>query len=236
MQLALLLVQWPFVIKVMAGAECVQPFQNSASGTVVTSLKREGKDCLKEASFFYPCSLSLCWIHSLALILLCRGKSAWQGAKKSHKPTLCRESSSLNHKSVFFWQSLYVNIQYVCTKCYTGTATAHMFHTACKHPQRQFTCLCMHTQARNTTVERICWNDTALISISLPLVPLLFALGIAVGTTRHHGHKQREWLSERGGGEEKKYRREMFEMHASTVTGDDFANCERATACNAHRD
>lgn len=55
--------------------------------------------------------------------------------KKSHKPTLCRESSSLNHNSVFFWQSLYVNIQYVCTECYTGTATVHMFHTVCKHPQ-----------------------------------------------------------------------------------------------------
>lgn len=46
-----------------------------------------------------------------------------------------------------------------------------------------------HTLTRNTLVNCVCQNDTALISISLPWVPLLFALGIAVGTIQHHRHK-----------------------------------------------
>lgn len=95
-----------------------------------------------------------------------------------------------------------------------------------KHP---FTCLCMHTQTQNTAVECICWNDTALISISLPLVPLLFALGIAVGTVPHHGHKQRKWQRKK---KKKHHGKEMLGMHASTVTGDDFAYCgKRETPC-----
>lgn len=52
-----------------------------------------------------------------------------------------------------------------------------------------FTCLCMHTQTQITIVNCMRRNDTALISISLPLVPLLFALGIAVGTIQHHRHE-----------------------------------------------
>lgn len=41
----------------------------------------------------------------------------------------------------------------------------------------------------HTFMNRVCCNDTAVLSISLPREHLLFALGIAVGTIQHHRHK-----------------------------------------------
>lgn len=87
--------------------------------------------------------------------------------------------------------------------CFTCTMTFHLCTAACAHTNT-FTCLCMHAHTENTFVNCVCWNDTALISISLPWVPLLFALGFAVGTIQHHRHKYKS-----GGKREKPRERDL---------------------------
>lgn len=150
--------------------------------------------------------------------------------KKSHKPTFYRERSTLSREKKGLClcpQSSLpcVNICSLCYSSFTWTMTAQVCQAACRcslTSTHSHASACTH---KHKTLLRSAYVEMTqhLLAFHCHWCPccLPWALPLAQSHITD--------INKESGREKKKkhYRKEMLEMHASTVTGDDFAYCRK---------